>query len=244
MYKKHKIIMLPTEKAEDSLVLAPTGKLWFFKGFFTQEYLESQHKKSNHLYIISDEEIKEGDWFYHTYGGIIKCTGIGDNDDIRFQGALIENSYPKEAKDKYISKIIATTDTSLQHAIDKSPYTMEVYGLPQIHESFISLYIEEYNKGNKIKEVEIEYEEYDFDEEWSDISGAYETSKERIKLNSDNTINIPIPKDIMYKEAVSLYDLKKQLFERWGFTDDGNIDAENQLKIFSLLDWIKDNNKL
>jgi len=34
-------------------------------------------------------------------------------------------------------------------------------------------------------------------------------------------------------------EIKKQLLNRFGFTEDGGVDAENQLKIFSFMDWFK-----
>jgi len=58
MKKTHKVVMLATEKASN-LCLADT-KLVLIK--------EAKYNLSNikvqHLYIISDDEIKEGDWWY------------------------------------------------------------------------------------------------------------------------------------------------------------------------------------
>lgn len=34
-------------------------------------------------------------------------------------------------------------------------------------------------------------------------------------------------------------DFVQQLLDRWGFAKDGAIDVKNQLKIFSLLDWLR-----
>jgi hypothetical protein len=36
-------------------------------------------------------------------------------------------------------------------------------------------------------------------------------------------------------------NFQKILFNKFGFTEDGGIDVENQLKLFNILDWIKDN---
>ena len=35
--------------------------------------------------------------------------------------------------------------------------------------------------------------------------------------------------------------IESELLIRFGFTDDNGIDAKNQLKIFSFMDWIKHN---
>lgn len=51
----------------------------------------------------------------------------------------------------------------------------------QIPPEYIQQFIEEYNI-NSVKDIDIEMEEYDHDEEWSEISGAYETCRYRPKL--------------------------------------------------------------
>ena len=53
----------------------------------------------------------------------------------------------------------------------------------QIPPEYIQQFIEEYN-GNSVKDIEIEMEEYNHDEEWSEISGAYETYRYRPKLTN------------------------------------------------------------
>lgn len=36
-------------------------------------------------------------------------------------------------------------------------------------------------------------------------------------------------------------EFQKQVLNLWGFTKDGGVDAVNQLKIFRLLEWLKEN---
>lgn len=94
------------------------------------EYYQPQH-----LYILSDEEIKEGDWFLM-------------NGCIERQCKFIENYLivdTTEGRHHYsvCKKIITSTDKSLN--------------LPEPSTSFIQKYIEEYNKGNKIEDIMVEY---------------------------------------------------------------------------------------
>ena len=42
----------------------------------------------------------------------------------------------------------------------------------------------------------------------------------------------------LYKE------FEQELLNRWGFTKDGGVSVENQLKIFSLIEWVKTNKVL
>ena len=47
--------------------------------------------------------------------------------------------------------------------------------------------------------------------------------------------------NVMASALADNEDFQKQLLQRWGFTKDGGIDVKNQLKIFEVLDWIRDN---
>ena len=53
----------------------------------------------------------------------------------------------------------------------------------QIPESYIQQLIKEYNNST-VKDINIEMEEFDHDEEWSDIGGAYETFRYRPRLTN------------------------------------------------------------
>ncbi len=145
-------------------------------GHFNEpQIVDGQDYAGQHLYITlpqSDLEIskiKQGDWYLHKQAGeyrILQCNS---------------NILPMDSE-----KIIATTNKYL---------IINIGGdiLPLIPKSFIEHFISEYNKGNIVESVDIELEEYDHDEEWSEISGAYETYKLRLKLNPQNEISIIIP---------------------------------------------------
>ena len=83
--------------------------------------------KKVHIYITSDEEIKDGDYYYDNIVLQVR----------QWKSFMIYNKLQHK-------KIIATTDASL--------------GLPQPSQQFIEKYIEEYNKGNVITDVLVEYE--------------------------------------------------------------------------------------
>ena len=140
------------------------------------------------------DKIKEGEWYFNPAGNqTVKC------------------EYKHETiackQEPICKKIIATTDSSLGYEESIYDPRSKTGGkwilLPQPSQSFIEKYIEQYNKENIITDVMVEYQEYDHDEEWSDISGAYETFKLRIKVDSkDNTITIKRIKDTFTREEV------------------------------------------
>jgi hypothetical protein len=179
MYKKCKVVLLPT-KQEGNLYL------WGYKLFTGIKRGDSE---SHHLYVLSDDEIKEGDWFINRQY-MIEEDNVPEYALWRYDNQSIKpNSNPM--------KIIASTDSSLK--IPKVfDYTKYGENLPSIPQSFIDYYVSEYNKGNKIEEVMVEYEPTGRMK-----SGGVETNiTEILKLNSDNTINIKPIKDSFTRAEV------------------------------------------
>lgn len=140
-FERYKVVMLPTnEKAKvgEYLVINKEGKLcvWNTDKFGVQNTLPIQH-----LYFLSDEEIKEGDWYYH-----FKLKEI-----FRLYKDTMHN---KAFELEYAKKIIATTDGSLGHEESIYDPRSKTGGrwitLPQPSAPFIEKFVEEYNKGNVI----------------------------------------------------------------------------------------------
>ena len=174
MLKKCKIVMLSTNQQTKYLMVysdveKTKGKL-ILNGLKNDEYKEYQH-----LYIISDDEIKEGDWFYNIHSKIVGRAAFNFG------------------KDELAKKIIATTtDSSL--------------GLPQPSQQFIQKFVEEYNKGNIITDVLVEYELISNEEYFGNTVNPDDDVPyfdERLKINhKDNTITIKKAKDSYTKEEV------------------------------------------
>jgi hypothetical protein len=118
-------------------------------------------------------------------------------------------------------EVIASTDSSLN-----------TKSIPQ---SFIDKYISEYNKGNKIEDVDVEYEAVptEFDNPMSNPEGVdNEDSIYELKLNPDNTINIKSVKNsFTRKEVIALcfqsYNLR---------TEDSKVRSTKKMK-----EWIESN---
>ena len=184
-YQECEVVMLATDKIEgkmySSMIAKEKGKL------FNYSNPNYSYDKAifQHLYFLSNEEIKEGDWCYNSKRKSIELGKymIGTNEFI------------------FCKKIIATTDTSLT-IID---YVDCEYPLPQPSKQFIQKYIEEYNKGRVISEVEVEYEDkflgY-FPNITATGTGSEPKYKIQPKLNPDNTINIKPIKDSWSREEM------------------------------------------
>lgn len=172
MKKTFKVVMLPTEKA---------SRLWL-RGSDNKLILENnlQHnsttvKGCQHLYIISDDEIKEGDWFYNP---ATKEVLFASKDMLSWNSDTTQEH-------KGWKKIVATTDIMLgRESNPKSSFYLEG-GLPQLPASFIQAYIKAYNEGNPITEVDLEIELH----KW--VGSTYPVGHRptyQIKTRPDNTV--------------------------------------------------------
>ena len=101
-------------------------------------------------------------------------------------------------------EVLATTDSSLWRPSHK--YASDVILLPQPSQQFIEKFIEEYNRGNVITDVLIEYELISNEEYFGNTINPDDDVPyfdERLKINSkDNTITIKKVKDSYSREEV------------------------------------------
>ena len=180
MFKRAKVVMLPTnEKA--SLCISQDKLTWFHGIKPDNEILVYRH-----LYIVSDDEIKESDLFIS-----IK------NIDLKILKAEIDF---KPISNNRSKKIIATTDTTIKIKSEQAGDNTWFNPYPKPSDSFISKYIEEYNKGNVITDIIVEYEQV---REYSDELDIHGHNVKVVKVNSkDNTITIKKIKDSWNREEV------------------------------------------
>lgn len=199
--KECEVVMLPTEDivpVGDYFINFPPhdwGRLEYLKC----ERLTSMNHMWNgdgiktnqqHLYILSNEEIKEGDWCI-----VNQVNDIGDNpiyelgklSKIGKRGIHYFNElsicFGEHELDR-VRKVIATTDESLMNT---SPY-------PRPSNEFLKKFCE----VGGINDILVEYEDYDGVDE-----KGWLTSKYKTKVAPDNTITIkPIQEKLYTKEEV------------------------------------------
>lgn len=189
-YQECDVVMLPTDKKSDMFIcndiLSYTNK--------HQNILAGVKKYPvayQHLYILSNDEIKKGDWILYTNPNtkrtfIKKCSSVTST-YFDYERQTLEI---REIPIKWARKIIATTDSSLRlnsvKVSTSSDFTLGQISknmpyLPQIPQSFIEKYITEHNKGNVISKVLVQLEN-DYEEPQGDYF--------RIKLNQNNEIEV------------------------------------------------------
>jgi len=227
MKKKHKIVMLPTERGETEL----------YKGKKSKVLVKSSHRRlkedpldnwePQHLHILSDDEIKEGDWCY-------AHNAVNDK---------IMNKWTKETLKKYPEtakawkKIIATTDPKL-----KKPGGLNInkhfnYPIPQIPQSLIEHYVK-----HKPEEVELEYEYNNNMPLTTPNSSVY-----KLKLQNNEVVWVEPSKERYNKAmkyAYGLYTLEEVERLCRAAYDEGVIEGfNNGVKCIGIEQWLKKNLK-
>lgn len=215
MKKPCKVVMLPTNEIT-GISKFNEEYTWYHKGYAPKDLKLVTYY---HLYITSDEEIKEGDW---GMGFAVGINNVGRGHFLFKHDGSIPSKVNALAEGS--KKIIATTDKSIYYSgyskHSKNSY-MESSGvgyLPQIPESFIKAYVE---AQGDIKEVLVEYVIGQGQE-----NGETTSIKEWIKTREDNTIIIHRAKTYTREEMEKAY--------REGFKDGLN-------KIHRAFEWIQDN---
>lgn len=180
MWKKHKLVLLLTDKASHLVLNTLNNRLMIDDDKSLVERILSNYGRNMNLYLLSDEKIEDKDWIV----------------DIPNKKLEQVNKFNLHTIDDKCKKIIATSDKDLKIWL----YEDSFIRVPQFPQSFINHYIAQYNNGNIIKEVEVEYSsEFEY-EVFAGKSYSY-----NLKINSDNTINIKPIKDSWSREEVILF---------------------------------------
>ena len=178
MWKNNHVVMLPTQSKAvrlGQLVIGTGNNL-----FSSRKSNDIGSLTAYELYITSNEEMKEG--YY----------GLSALNEVVLIGKLYDKSLYK--------KIIATTDTSLKVIkLSNLGENWKDISLPQPSQQFIEKYIKEYNKGNVISDVEVEYDKATYDK-W--IENGASPVFDTLKVNPDNIINIKPIKESWNREEV------------------------------------------
>jgi len=193
-----------------------------------------------HLYITTDDEIKEGDWCLFFWDGM-KDGELGQ------VGSEPQQYFPSKGHtlNRNLRKIIAATDpelvirTTIPAGEDYVESTLRTY-VPQIPQSFIESYCK-----NPVDKVMVEYEVFGYTASNTRISmdntnieipnSGYDKRTYKLKLTSNNEIIIhPIEEKMYTKEEVE--QLCRKAYED-GFYEGGLKDSPCKDPIF----WIKEN---
>ena len=159
MKQNKQLVIIPTTDESSLLIKALTNQNnHILKGNLTIKKTLLRSDKlweSQHLYLLSDEEIKEGDWVVHNNKVFHYHHNGGHNSKGIEILAFDSNKNGWWMQLEHCKKIIATTDESLQYVSNNGA---SAYLMLRFNESFLPIYAKAYNEGNPITEVSVEYE--------------------------------------------------------------------------------------
>lgn len=201
-YIEHDLVMLESKEESPVGLLENRvlGSISSMKRNTDWSFVDKNWKRQ-HLYITSNDEIKEGDWYIF-------------EEEVK-QTTKETINYINSSGDIDFKKIIATTGKSLNSrkwvGVIEGEDTYEEILLPQIPQQFIEYFITEYNRGNVITKVLVEYETEENKNRNGycqiDCNGTQQKNtpeccrnKLSFKVNPDNTINIKPIEVKMYSE--------------------------------------------
>lgn len=203
MLKQCKVVMLPT-KEKSNIYIDSNNTLSL--GF---DIKRTSPDKSQHFYIISEDTIKENDWFLED--NRVHISNDTNPNWVLRKCVSVKNGwifYDKEesigCNPDWSKKVIATTNKFIR--IEQT--INNIFGknyLPFLSEPFIKKYIKEYNKNNQITDIRVEYEKLSL--EGILYESIYYDDEEgiptyRVKVNRDNTITIKKLKTNYTKEEL------------------------------------------
>lgn len=183
-YIKAKVVMLATEK--ESKINDTNQGLLYNNPYYIGEF--------QHLYFLSEEEIKEGDWIYSKDFNhrIEKVTAVFEEGyNVKTLNGL-EQYCPKVNTTFQVSpkKIIATTDGLLKHEVESGQGVGTIkYFIPRPSNEFLQAYC---RANGKIEEVLVEVEGYysgngGTDSNFTASAYSYFIGY-KLKISPDNTI--------------------------------------------------------
>lgn len=144
MKKTFKVIMLHTSSETGIFQCSNTRNL-----FTTRQTVSDI---CQHLYIVSDDEAKEGDWVIGGGKHVAKVAFNDTKDPKRWIVVNQGNAVLREA----CKKIVATTESPLLYPRRVRADVRVETLLPQLPDSFIQAYIKAYNEDKTITEVDLE----------------------------------------------------------------------------------------
>ena len=258
MFKRCKINILPANQISplsfvgvekktlcyDKKLLKKLSKLsWFMSGYSLYELTKTI--RFQHLYITNNDDIREGDWvFDFTNHGLIyqvnkvTTTHLSFKDALHYRGLNNNNLHLKN----HYKKIIVTTDKlpleSYQGHFNDIDCTKYV---PQPSQPFIEKYVEEYNKGNVITDVMVEYNTHCCNINVQGGMNSPDCCHNHIttpKISKDNTVNI------ILKELWTTKEVKQlcwQAFINFKCLEGKIRPSDAELLLTPFNEWVKEN---
>lgn len=220
MKKKLQLVLVPKNYKINALLGYSDKSKLFIRPYhyeYSEKDLEITMSSYFHLYAISDEKPKKDDY--------VICAGADEKEPL----SVLKYT----GKELGISKIVITTDESVGYTDHKISPISNFCSYPTFTNDFINTYIEKYNSGNIITEIEVEYEEfYNFN-----IGDKLEVIRDLYKLpkgsfitvksfNHRNDLNLlEFEEDDEHNQGIQIGHLKHNIISELKTNSDNTVDV-------------------
>lgn len=161
---------------------------------------------TQHLYILSDEKVKNGDWYVVE---LFKITGESDGLHLeqckKIEDVWVNNFDVVQTRHKdNCKKVIATTNPDLwkkenDGSKENQQFAQYLWDIPKIGLDFVERFVKEWNKGNEIEKVMIEYLN----------TGGFCNEVWELKIRSNGTVIISPVEERKYTKMEIMNSLHK-----------------------------------
>lgn len=236
MKKKCRVVMLSNKKAE--LEYTPVyltsyetnPKLVFNTKGNPDIFYKDVHY--HHLYLISDDEIKEGDWVIAN--GKLGKYSIDEKN--RTHDVCTEKGVYPFKDCQYIKKVIASTDSEINGQSTIAGVLQKEY-VGCIPESFIKAYVK---ANGKIDEVMVEYDEVQIEDDTTKYYAEFEWFEAgNLKLTDNNEVIISMVEEKMYSRS-EIIALIKPLYLK-AYHEEHEQNCATYVAESSFNAWIEEN---
>ena len=198
---KRQLVMLPTQEGS-YLSKRRNGKLEYYYCPETSYVTDSEYT-NQHLYVLGGDSIRAGEPYMWMDNKAISTATTND---------LIHLS--KHLKEGHIKPILATTDRELYNRIPMNGGHFLNASLPKLRDSFVSKFMEQYNKGNVLTDVMVEYED-DLNQDDYDKDGF--AAKCRLKLDNGCIITHKVQNSFTREEMLENMQYYMEHVQREGY---------------------------
>lgn len=154
-YRYSNIVMLETDKQGQFGIILVKDKRDNLLHLYRADKFSNNNLTVQHLYFLSTDKICEGDWYLVE---LFKVTG---------ESIGLQLEQCKQTEESWINNFDVASTRHKENCFKVIAATNPECNLLKPSDSFLQVYIDAYNKGEKIEECLVEYEKY-----WANSKGA------------------------------------------------------------------------
>lgn len=217
MKKELNIVMLASDK-ESHLYINHHGNLFMSSKPYPAELGDNMNQ---HLYVTVNGDMQDGDWFIHTtLDGVSRLFKFHA---LNTRNGIVITDEGGACNIKYCQKVIATTDETIipmgDDGIIAITFGQDIY---KLQDEYLWDYSKEYNSGNQVFRVEVNYQCSQC-EEWGWVDSCRSNCNQKFIqpiIKDGNIVISNLKNSVSESKEYSLAEVKKLIELHSDFIDD------------------------